>query len=139
MMPASSPIPKDYPRYPDLRIGMEFNSIQDGINAVTDAIVKAHESFEVVKGNSEVWIARCRNKASNACTFRVILTLSPLALSLTVYRYALPSLRTVRKPNSESLNLTIPALLPHILAGSGRLVLSIKPATHSIWWQKIVL
>jgi hypothetical protein len=53
-MPSSSPIPEDRPRYPNLRIGMEFDFIQDGINAVTDAIVKAHESFEVVKGDSEV-------------------------------------------------------------------------------------
>jgi hypothetical protein len=41
--------PKDRPRYPSLYIGIEFKSLEDGINEVTDAIlVEAYESYRVL-------------------------------------------------------------------------------------------
>lgn len=69
--PHESPSPEGRPPYPSLIIGMQFDSLKDGANAVTDAIVEAHESFKVLNGNGTFWAAQCRQKTAEKCGFKV--------------------------------------------------------------------
>jgi hypothetical protein len=64
-----------HPRYSSLTIGMEFDSLKTGVEAVTDAIVEAHESFKVKNGNTRYWAAECRKKAQHTCGFQVTISL----------------------------------------------------------------
>jgi hypothetical protein len=49
----SSAPPEDLPHLPSLRIGMVFKSLEEGIDAVTDAVIEAHESFRVLSGSAD--------------------------------------------------------------------------------------
>lgn len=75
-----TPPPEDRPRYPSLTIGMEFESIEAGVDAIYDAIIKARESFKVVTGTDRFWYAICRQpKATRGendkdkCPFKISL------------------------------------------------------------------
>lgn len=77
-MPIASRISQEAPpleeriAYPSLKIGMEFESLTAGADAVYDAIIQARQSFKVLTGNEIYWHAECRQRANRACPFKVI-------------------------------------------------------------------
>ena len=68
-MTSYSSILKDGPLYPSLTLGMEFESLKAGTDAVTDAIVEAYESYKVKNGSSRFWAAKCRKRMEYTYSF----------------------------------------------------------------------
>jgi hypothetical protein len=73
--------PKEIPHLHPLYKGMGFKSLEEGADAVTDAIAAAHESFRVKNATKTFWMAICRDET---CPFkaRIAFTGKPSVYSL---------------------------------------------------------
>jgi len=82
----SSLPPEEQPHLPSLHVGMLFKSLEEGADAVTDAIVEAYESFKVLNRKDNFWAAICRNKDKYKCPFsvRISFTGKPSVCSLRI-------------------------------------------------------
>jgi hypothetical protein len=52
-MASAPPPPEDLPHLTGLRVIIVFKSLEEGIDAVTDSIIDAYESFKVLSGSKD--------------------------------------------------------------------------------------